>query len=203
MSIRLCRECGHQVSTEAAACPKCGVSEPGRNLQQGEKISPEARAKAATNIGCIVVVIGFAVLALLVILLLVGYAIFGGGEGEQAAPSPMIPAPIDRYAIYRDLVERERNLSGPPIINPIEADDLAARVCASTTNGFLLHLTSSSQTTGRFGGLRTVLLDRRMFVIAYCEARLPDFDAAAAQACAEAVPVVGRNCPGKFSTLPS
>ncbi len=82
MSIRLCRDCGHQVSTEAAACPKCGVADPGRNLQQGEKISPEARAKAASNIGCIVVVIGFAVLALLVILLLVGYAIFGGGEGE-------------------------------------------------------------------------------------------------------------------------
>lgn len=124
------------------------------------------------------------------------------GCGEEIT-SPAAPAPVNRYMIYSDLVEGDRNLSGPPVINRREADDLATRVCTSSTEGFLDHLTSASALSDRFGGLSTVILDRRMFVIAYCGARLPDFDAAATQACTEAVPVVGRNCPGKFSTLPA
>lgn len=28
MALTICRECGHEVSTEAATCPKCGVPDP-------------------------------------------------------------------------------------------------------------------------------------------------------------------------------
>lgn len=43
MAITQCRECGKQVSTEAAACPHCGVAAPGTgerktSVGQGSKL---------------------------------------------------------------------------------------------------------------------------------------------------------------------
>jgi hypothetical protein len=117
----------------------------------------------------------------------------GGGEEPAAAPS----STVDRYAIYADLVEQEAQLAEGPEINAREADDLAQRVCASSTDNFRANLDARRD---GFNALNEAILDRRMFVIAYCDERLPDFDRAATAACADAVEIVGRNCPGKFST---
>lgn len=68
MAIKLCRECGNQVSTEAATCPKCGVDEPGRELGPGEEITPQAKAKAMQTVGCTIFLFGFFVLAAIVLL---------------------------------------------------------------------------------------------------------------------------------------
>jgi hypothetical protein len=116
------------------------------------------------------------------------------GEAEPAAaPSPS----VDRYAIYAGLVEREAGLVDGPEINAREAGDLAQRVCSSSFEAFRGSLDARQD---GFNALNRAILDRRMFVIAYCDERLPDFDRAATAACADAVEIVGRNCPGKFST---
>lgn len=77
MAIKLCRECGHQVSTEAPVCLKCGVPEPGRPLGEGESVSPQAKAQALSNIGCVMVIGGVAILALLVVILVIAAAVAG------------------------------------------------------------------------------------------------------------------------------
>jgi hypothetical protein len=38
MALTLCRECSHNVSTEAATCPKCGVPDP--SFRDASKIGP-------------------------------------------------------------------------------------------------------------------------------------------------------------------
>lgn len=128
-----------------------------------------------------------------------GLALVGCSGARETAPAPT--PEVDRYAVYAELVDREERLLEPPKIPRMEADELATRVCASTTESFRMNLTSTSAVSDDFDPLGSAILDRRMFVIAYCDERLPDFDQAATQACAEAVDVVGRNCPGKFSTL--
>lgn len=122
----------------------------------------------------------------------------GGQDAPVATPQPS----VDKYALYADLVERGP-LLGPPKINRGEAARLAEGVCASTVDGFQQNLTITSSQGGIKDGLDQRLLDRRMFVIAYCPERVEDFDMGAKQACTEAAPIVGRNCPGKFSTLPT
>lgn len=140
---------------------------------------------------------GFNVGTFMLSVLLLAACGGGADDGPAAAPSPT----VDRYALYVDLVEREAALVDPPSVSAREADDLAVRVCASTQDQFHGYLTAAASLSDSFKPLNSAILDRRMFVIAYCDDRLPAFDAAASQVCADAVPVVGANCPGKFSTL--
>jgi len=51
MALVACRECGNQVSTEAATCPKCGVSKPQPRSDNGKAI--------AITIGVVVCIVGF------------------------------------------------------------------------------------------------------------------------------------------------
>lgn len=135
-------------------------------------------------------------LAVVVCLLLAAGCGSDGDAAPAAAPSPT----VDRYALYAELVDREAALTDPPQIKSGEAEELASRVCTSSQEAFQSYLTTAA---GLSGSLNAAILDRRMFVIAYCDDRLPMFDAAAKQACADAVPIVGRNCPGRLSTLNS
>ena len=43
MALQPCRECGAQVSTEAVACPNCGIGEPTRGAGVGQFKGPANR----------------------------------------------------------------------------------------------------------------------------------------------------------------
>jgi len=93
MALKPCRECGKQVSTEAATCPKCGVSSPaqyagalaecrkcGKGIGSREKQCPHCGRKDPTqvsNVGCAIQ----SILIVAVVLLIVRYCggPFSGG----------------------------------------------------------------------------------------------------------------------------
>lgn len=80
MAIKPCRECGQQVSTEAAACPHCGVPSPTgapprpepqpqpQVIVEGTSVGRVATGVFSGILGCFVApfVVGFALLILLV-----------------------------------------------------------------------------------------------------------------------------------------
>lgn len=43
MALAECRECGRQISTEAATCPHCGVPRPAEHRSPGEREAPRRR----------------------------------------------------------------------------------------------------------------------------------------------------------------
>ena len=53
MALGKCRECGRQVSSEASACPRCGVSSPVAPAR--EKTQAEQSGEKAGALGCLVV----------------------------------------------------------------------------------------------------------------------------------------------------
>lgn len=68
VALKPCRECGQQVSTEAATCPNCGVSNPSGSLQAalgGSQGKSEGCFLQTMNCGCMIV---FAFIALVVLI---------------------------------------------------------------------------------------------------------------------------------------
>jgi hypothetical protein len=67
MALAPCRECGEQVSTEAATCPHCGVGRPARPIATPSlpnHASPDPRKRS--NVIAALVGIGLAILIALV-----------------------------------------------------------------------------------------------------------------------------------------
>lgn len=110
MPIKLCRECGHQVSTEAPSCPKCGVPDPARPLAEGESVTPEAKAQALSNIGCVMVIVGAAVLALLAVILVAAGVLFGDDDDSTSDGMGGPPPHDECRAAIRGQIERQPNL---------------------------------------------------------------------------------------------
>jgi hypothetical protein len=56
MALKACRECGQQVSTEAASCPHCGVPKPSASGNVGPIRQPESKAHTpySRGGGCLV-----------------------------------------------------------------------------------------------------------------------------------------------------
>ena len=48
MAIKLCRECGARISTEAQPCPKCGAPDPTKDKSVAAEPIKEKRAAADT-----------------------------------------------------------------------------------------------------------------------------------------------------------
>ena len=84
MGLQPCRECGHDTSTEAAACPKCGAPNPtgvGPSKQRQDTSGKTDTATVTKGVfagmaGCALApfIIGFVLLLLLIILA----SLFGG-----------------------------------------------------------------------------------------------------------------------------
>lgn len=54
MALQPCRECGHEVSSEAAACPKCAAP-----IRPAKAVKPQGEGAflKTLNCGCIVAII--------------------------------------------------------------------------------------------------------------------------------------------------
>lgn len=68
MALKPCRECGHNVSTEAAACPNCGVSNPSGGVR-GALAANQGKSDGCflqtMNCGCMMI-FGFIALVILI-----------------------------------------------------------------------------------------------------------------------------------------
>ena len=81
MALEPCRECGQQVSTEAAACPHCGTRDPTGKVKQ----KLQQQQKRATK-GCLMVGGGlFIFLAIIWVLSALGLFLDRGETGAYAA----------------------------------------------------------------------------------------------------------------------
>jgi hypothetical protein len=68
MTMMACRECGHPVSSEARACPSCGISRP---TLPPDMQKAQAAASAAFNLGCLLLLGLFSLLVVGFLLALV------------------------------------------------------------------------------------------------------------------------------------
>lgn len=99
MALKPCRECGQQVSTEAATCPNCGTPDP--TGVKAEAAAAKARAARieqendADNQKAIIGCVGVGA------LLVVGFMIFSS-LGEDPSP-PRTPPPNPAAQTVRDL----------------------------------------------------------------------------------------------------
>lgn len=88
MALKRCRECGKEVSTEAAACPHCGVKDP-----TGAKAEADAKTRKGCAWGCASLLIISAVLAV------------AGSGGDSGGAEPE-HSPIMAYIMCEDFVEQ-------------------------------------------------------------------------------------------------
>ena len=97
MALTSCRECGQQVSTEAATCPHCGVADPA-----GVAAAKKEQDVKKKRSGCL----GY--VALFFVLLVIGTiisALPGGEDSPDAAPDPVVEhSQVEAYGICRQFV---------------------------------------------------------------------------------------------------
>jgi hypothetical protein len=79
MPLQPCRECGHEVSTEAKTCPSCGVADPTGSLAAaaGQQAKAKKAAEKRNTAGCL------GCLGLVFILVVIG-SISDGGTGKSS-----------------------------------------------------------------------------------------------------------------------
>ena len=87
MALNPCRECGHQISSTAAACPKCGAPGPAAIAQP----QPIAQPRRGTNPWMI---IGWIIVLILLLPLATCFMAIGAGT----------------YSDYAEESERQRQL---------------------------------------------------------------------------------------------
>ena len=105
MALKPCRECGKQVSTEATACPNCGVPKPTRAPRAARPRSRPSERKIAAHLEAnrrkSRIIVGALGATIATILLIVAFA---PSESPDVAPPPA--RPVDPS--HAELVARAR-----------------------------------------------------------------------------------------------
>lgn len=102
MAMTSCRECGQPVSTEASACPHCGVGSP--TAAPSSTVVPSAPAPARSSRSTVVWLVGGGVVAVLV-----GGYFLGKSQGWFPAGS------IDSEQVASVIAARYTQISGHPV----------------------------------------------------------------------------------------
>lgn len=150
MALKPCRECGQQVSTEAATCPHCGVSDPtGAAREAARKKSEKDTKETQGCLGCAGIgIVG--VFVVMIISTLTGDDSAGPSSGgPSSAPAVQeLNASVRKSALQVEVTNRSAqgwtNCKvdlNPGIIRGGWAQRIASIPAGQTVNGGLLAFT--------------------------------------------------------------
>lgn len=122
MALVKCRECGHQVSTEAPTCPQCGTPNPSGAAQD----PPSAKATptgSRSGSGCLGN--GCLVSALLLLALVIATMISDGGTDYSSTSASSIPSSTSTSALLLRNRLREIDPDDSVVVGVSTAESLA------------------------------------------------------------------------------
>ena len=124
MALQPCRECGAQVSTEAVACPNCGIGEPTRGAGVGQFKGPVNRyrtkgvrppkKKVNWSIGLLPVTVGVLLLKALVVGLILIWNASMPTNSTESTYTPHVHAEHLQSDAKRVHGQLHRVLATPP-----------------------------------------------------------------------------------------